>query len=425
MIPYGEALERVHAAAVKRPLGPEQIPLAAIVGRVAAEEIRSPEDIPAFDNSAMDGFAVRSGDTTGASAERPISLPVRGRLAAGDDASGLSATGAVEIMTGAPVPRGFGAVVRIEDAEVVRGPSGDAIEVKLRAPAPPGQHVRPRGDDFARGHRLVSPGELLRPEHLSALATVGVASVLVRKRPRIALVTTGKEVVPHTTASLAPGQIRNSNAPWLTAALELAGAECVYFDTVGDEPQDFRRAVGRALERGADVLLTTGAVSMGRHDYVASELKALGATTHFHKVAIRPGKPIAFAELPRGPTVFALPGNPVSTAVGFRFFVFPFLRAISGVAREAPYRATLRNDAHKTDGLRCFFKGWVDLAPRGASVEILRGQGSAVVSAMIEANAWAILPEAGERCAAGTELDVVPLHLPDLGFGRQPRGAAR
>jgi molybdopterin molybdotransferase len=422
VIPYGEALERVHAAGVKRSLGQEQIRLEAIVGRVAAQEVRSPEDIPAFDNSAMDGFAVRSEDTAGASAERPVSLPVQGRLAAGDDASGVRAGGAVEIMTGAPLPRGFDAVIRIEDTEVVRGPAGDASEVTLRSPAPRGQHVRPRGDDFPSGHRLVAPGELLRPEHLSALATVGVASVLVRKRPRIALVTTGKEVVPHTTASLAPGQIRNSNAPWLAAAVDLAGAECVYLESVGDEPQDFRRAVGRALERDADVLLTTGAVSMGRHDYVAPELKALGAATHFHKVAIRPGKPIAFAELPRGPAVFALPGNPVSTAVGFRFFVLPFLRAISGVAREVTYRATLRNDAHKPDGLRCFFKAWVDLAPRGTSVEVLRGQGSAVVSAMIEANAWAILPEAGERCAAGTELEVVPLHLPDLGFGRQARG---
>jgi molybdopterin molybdotransferase len=425
VIRYGEALPLIQAAGARRPLGEEQVPLAEMVGRVAAQEIQSPEDVPAFDNSAMDGFVVRSEDTGGASAEQPIVLPVRGRLAAGDDASGVSAGGAVEIMTGAPVPSGLDAVIRVEDTEVVRGPTGDAIEVKLWTFAPAGQHVRPRGDDFGKGHRLVAPGEVLRPEHVSALATVGVASVTVRKRPRVALVTTGKEVVPHTAGSLAPGAIRNSNAPWLAAALQLAGAECVHFDAVGDEPQDFRRAVGRALERGVDVLLTTGAVSMGRHDYVASELKALGAITHFHKVAIRPGKPIAFAELPRGPAVFALPGNPVSTAVGFRFFALPFLRAIAGVATEVPYRAVLRNEARKPDGLRCFFKAWVDLAPGGVSVEVLRGQGSAVVSAMIDANAWVILPEPGERCAAGTELDVVPLHLPDLGFGRQPRGTAR
>ena len=425
MILYSQALEIVRAAGVKRPLGEEQIPLAAAVGRVAAQDVRSPEDVPAFDNSAMDGFALRSEDTAGASPERPTTLPVRGRLAAGDDASGVSAASAVEIMTGAPLPRGLDAVVRVEEVEVLRAPSGDAIEVKLRAPAPASQHVRPRGDDFARGYRLVTPGDLLRPEHISALATVGLASVIVRKRPRIALITTGKEVVPHTAGSLAPGQIRNSNAPWLAAALGLAAAECVHVEAVGDEPQDFRRAVGRALERGADVLLTTGAVSMGRHDYVASELESLGAATHFHRVAIRPGKPIAFAELPRGPAVFALPGNPVSTAVGFRFFVLPFLRAMAGVAPEVPYRAKLRNDARKPDGLRCFFKAWVDLAPAGTSVEVLRGQGSAVVSAMIEANAWAILPEAGERCAAGAELEVVPLHLPELGFGRQPRGGSR
>ena len=431
MIRYHEALALIQAAAAKRALDEEQVPLAEAVGRVAAREVRSPEHVPAFDNSAMDGFAVRSSDTAAASADRAVALPVRGRLAAGDDASGVVVSreasglvaGAVEIMTGAPIPAGFDAVVRIEDVEVTRGPGGDPVEVKLRAPVPAGEHVRPRGNDFPEGHRIVAAGELIRPEHISALATVGVPALAARRRVRVAIISTGKEVVPHTTSVLSPGAIRNSNAPWLAAALQLAGAECVHLEAVGDEPQDFRRAVGRALERRIDVLITTGAVSMGRHDYVASELDALGATTHFHRVAIRPGKPVAFAELPRGPAVFALPGNPVSTAVGLRFFALPFLRGIAGVAPEIPFRAVLRHEAKKTDGLRCFFKAWVDLAPRGVSVEVLRGQGSAVVSAMIDANAWAILPEEGERCPEGAELEVVPLHLPDLFFGRRPRGA--
>jgi molybdopterin molybdotransferase len=423
VIRYEEALAQVHAAAATRRLAEEEVPLGKAVGRVAARDVQSPEHVPAFDNSAMDGFAVRSADTRAASAERPAVLPVHGRLAAGDDASNVKAGGAVEIMTGAPVPAGFDAVIRIEDVEVTRGPGADPVEVTVRAAAAPGQHVRPRGDDFPEGHRLLAAGELVRPEHVSALATVGVAGIAVRRRARVAIITTGKEVVPHTTRVLPPGAIRNSNAPWLVGALELAGAECVHVESVGDERQDFRRAVGGALERRIDLLITTGAVSMGRHDYVASELNELGATTRFHKVAIRPGRPIAFGEFPRGPAIFALPGNPVSSAVGFRFFAFAFLRGIAGVAPEVPFRAVLRQDAKKPEGLRCFYKAWVDLAPGGVSVEVLRGQGSAVVSAMIDANAWAILPEEGERCPEGTELDVVPLHLPDAFFGQRTRGA--
>jgi molybdopterin molybdotransferase len=284
--------------------------------------------------------------------------------------------------------------------------------------------VRPRGEDFTEGFVLLEAGEQVRPEHVMALATVGLAQVRVRRRPRVALVGTGKELVPHTTRTLAPGQVRNSNLPYLAAALAQEGAACVHAEVVGDTPADFRQALGRAREKGADLVLTTGAVSAGRHDYVASELAALGARVHFHKVAMRPGKPLLFAELPQGPAVFGLPGNPVSTAVGLRFFAVPYLRAVQGLPPEQPLRATLRREARKPEGLRCFFKGALELGPRGASVEVLHGQGSAIVSALVAAGAWVTLPEDGAVVAEGSEVEVWPLQAGGTGWP-PPVGARR
>jgi molybdopterin molybdotransferase len=433
MTPYAQALARVRAVGARRAQGEEDVPLEQALGRVCARAAVSPEAMPGFDNSGMDGFAVRAADTASAALERPLTLPVRGQLAAGDDAAHVRpGGGAVEIMTGAPLPPGCDAVVRVEDVEVVRGGAdeargacGEVREVVLRAPVRAGDHVRPRGEDFSEGFVLLEAGERVRPEHVMALATVGLAHVRVRRRPRVALVATGKELVPHPTRQLAPGQVRNSNLPYLAAGLALLGAECVSAEAVGDAPEDFRQALARTRERGVDLVLTTGAVSMGRHDYVAQELAALGASVHFHKVAMRPGKPLLFAELPAGPAVFGLPGNPVSTAVGLRFFVTPFLRAVLGLPPELPLRALLRREANKPEGLRCFFRGALELAPGGLSVEVLRGQGSAMVSTLVAANAWVTLPEAGALLAEGSEVEVWPMHAGGTGWPQAVGARAR
>jgi molybdopterin molybdotransferase len=406
---YEDALAIVRASGARRAIAVEEVPLEAALGRAVAAEVRGDEAVPSFDNSGMDGFAVRAEDLAGASPARPVRLAVRASIAAGDDASRADARGGcAEIMTGAAIPPGCDAVVRVEDVEVERDARGNAAFATFRAPAERGAHVRPAGDDFRPGDVLARAGVVVAPEHVLALATLGVAAVLVRRRPRVAVVATGKEVVPYTTRTLAPGALRNSTTPYLRAVLQAFGAECASAAAIGDEPGALRGAIEAA--RGADLVLTTGAVSAGKHDFVRDVLASLGARVLFHKLAVRPGKPVLFAEIEGGPAVLGLPGNPVASAVSFRFLAVPFLRAALGLAPERPLRAVLGAAARKPDGLRCFFKArWVP-APAGAAVQTTGGQGSAIVSSLVAANAWAVLPEEGDRVPAGTEIDVLPLH---------------
>jgi molybdopterin molybdotransferase len=410
VIAYSDALAAVRALGAARPLDEEKVALAAAAGRVLAREAVSGESVPGFDNSGMDGFAVRAADVAGASARRPVVLPVRGSLAAGDDAAQVErgGPGAIEIMTGAPLPAGYDAVVPVEDVEVARDDRRVPVEIALRAPVEPGRHVRPAGEDFRPGDAVAAAGTVLRPEQVAALATLGIAEVAVRRRPRFAIVATGKEVVPHTARTLAPGTLRNSSTPYVVAALAPAGVEWVGVHSIGDEPEALRRALVAARDRGADVVLTTGAVSAGKLDFVPAVLARLDARAHFHKVAVKPGKPVLCAELPGGPAVFGLPGNPVATAVALRFLVVPFLREALGLGPERPLLARLAGDTKKPQGLRNFVKARLALTPAGPQVTVLEGQGSAIVRSLLAANAWAILPEAAGRVAAGTEVEVVP-----------------
>jgi molybdopterin molybdotransferase len=411
VIAYEQALAIVREEGARRATGDEEVPLAAALGRVVARALAAGESVPPFDNSGMDGFAVRAADLAAAAPERPVTLPVRASLAAGDDAAraaGLGEGAAVEIMTGAPVPPGLDAVVRLEDVEVARDAAGGAVAATFRAPVERGRDVRRRGEDFREGDPLVAAGTPLRPEHVMALAVLGHAVVPVRRRPRVAVISTGKEVLPLETRALPPGAIRNSTTPYLAAALPSFGAECASTAAVGDDPEALRRALVAAA--GADLVLTSGAVSAGRHDFVAAVLAGLDARVRFHGVAVRPGKPALFAALPGGPAVLGLPGNPIASAVSLRFLVVPLLRAMLGLAPERPLRARVVSDTRKPEGLRFFTRAWVDVGPGGASADVLRWQGSAIVSTTLRANAWAVLPEAGGRQAAGSEVDVYPPH---------------
>jgi molybdopterin molybdotransferase len=422
VISWFDALAAVREAGARRMLGTEVVPIERAGGRVTAEAIAARDASPRFDNAGMDGFAIRAADAARARADAPARLRIAGRLLAGEDPAQVApaaAGAAVEIMTGAPVPAGFDAVVRYEDVEIDRA----AGAVLLREPVTPRENVRPRGDDFDEGEPLVAAGIRMSCEHVMVLATAGVPEVAVRRVARIAVVATGKELVPHGARALPAGAVRNSNLPYLRVAAEGAGATCVLAEAVGDDVDAFEAAIRRARDLAADVVLTSGGVSMGAHDFVAEALARAGARERFHKVAIRPGKPVLFAEVDGGPAIFALPGNPVASAVNFRFLAVPFLRSASGLPAEPPVRAVLARDTRKPAGLRCFYKASAEGGPRGTTVEVLPGQGSASVAPLVRANAWAVLPEEGDRCAAGTELDIFPLN--PSGTWAPPPGGAR
>lgn len=313
-----EALARVLERVA--PLPPEDVPVEDAAGRYLAEDAVAAVDLPPFPSSAMDGYAVRSADVPG-------KLPVVGRSAAGSPAERALEPGeAMEISTGAAVPGGADAVVPVE-AVVSHG-----NEVEIAGPVAAGAHVRARGGDVSAGERVLRAGSRLGPAQLGALAAAGVARARCARCPRAAVLTTGSELRP-PGARLGPGEIYESNGVALAAALAAAGAEVRRLAPVADDLDAHRDALARGLE--ADVLVTTGGVSVGAHDLVRPALRDLGVEEVFWGVAVKPGKPVAFGV--RGSTlVFGLPGNPVSSLVAFELFVGPAVRALQGAADPGP-----------------------------------------------------------------------------------------
>jgi molybdopterin molybdotransferase len=398
MIRHAEALALLRAAARDRRLPIEDVSLKNALGRICAEPLKSRDPIPPFDNSAMDGFALASARA----AKAPARIPVLGAIMAGDAPRCRAESGAWRIMTGAPMPAGCDAVIPVERTRSLDG--GRAVETL--DPVEAGDYVRGRGRDFAAGAEVCPAGARLGARHLLALAAVGAAKIPVRRRPRVALISTGRELAGPEETDLEPGQIRDASSTYLSAAVPELGADFEFHGIVPDVPHEFRSLFENALSRNVDVVLTTGAVSMGDADFIPSSLKDLGAEIVFHKVAIRPGKPVLFAQLKDGPVIFGLPGNPISTVVGLRFFVEPYLRSVLGRPDESPFRSKLSADAEKPDGLRGFFKA--RRSPDG-SVEILPGQASFQIHSLLAADCWAVLPEEGAVLKAGTEIDAFPL----------------
>lgn len=424
MIQFSEAQSLIINLAQQFKLETEIVSLEEADGRIASEDVFSPEFVPSFDNSAMDGFALCSKDTVNASPLNPLELPVSSMIAAGDELrveshAQESHGRAIEIMTGAPMPEHFDSVIKIEDTQPLLNPQGQTVRIVIRSFVPVGNNLRKKGQDYQVGQRVLNKGTQLRPECLMALASLGLDSLRVYKKPRVAILSTGKELTPFDTKILQPGKIRNSTGIYLKSALAHLGALVTNQDTMLDEPEVFKERVRNILNEDIDLLVTTGAVSMGKFDFIVSSLQDLGAEILFHKVAIRPGKPILLAQIhrpKRNPLViFGMPGNPVSSVVGLRFFLVPFVRAINGQAQEQPLRVKLSQTTAKPKGLHCFFKARLEHHENDLSVRPLVGQASFMVSPLVLANAWVLFPEDGNQIELNQEVSVLPL-LPDQSF---------
>ncbi len=307
----------------------------------------------------------------------------------------------------------FDAVIKIEEVKVYRNPSGKADWIEIMRVVQPGENIRNRASDFSSDSVLIPAGTRIGPEHLMAGSAVGVRTIPVIALPRIAVVSTGSELVPADTEELQPGLIRNSTAPFLQSALKAMGLESTYFGIVRDDPETYRKTLDEIRTRGFDLVISTGAVSMGQLDFVSDVLRDLDSRIHFHKVAIRPGKPLLFATLSgeiRPLVFFGVPGNPVSTAVALRFFIDPFLRGIFRLKPEAPLTVPLSEPVKKPRGLTCFYKGRIRLREDRLEARTLQGQASYIVSSLLESNSWIELPEADEEVTPGTRVRAYPLH---------------
>ena len=408
MIDYKRALEIIVAHAEALPVAP--VAVADAMGAVVAADRPSPNAVPPFDNSAMDGFAVRAADTAAASADNPVNLQVIGMVTAGEAADGQAEPDtAWEIMTGAPVPTGYDGVIPVEQVEIQRDPQGKPVAITLQQTVAAGRNLRSAGEDFAAGDALVKADQLIQANQIMGLAATGVSELQARLPARVAAITTGNEL-KDTADDLEPGKIHDSNGPYLEAAIASIGATSAGVYRTSDSAEELIALI-EDLQDKTDVILTTGGVSAGRMDFVPAALEQLGADILFHRVAIRPGKPILFARLPSGTLVFGLPGNPIAVAVGLRFFVVPALRQMQGLAEEAYLTASVKTAVGKKQGLRFFAKAHATSDANGQlQVEALPGQESFKISPLMTANCWLIADEDAAEVAAGSLVKIAPLY---------------
>jgi molybdopterin molybdotransferase len=437
-----EAQDRIFAA-ISGPTEPGVAWLSEALGRVIAEPVESPISLPPWDNSAMDGYAIRAADVRAATESAPVTIEIVGEVRAGQalEITVKRGTG-VRIATGAPVPPGADAVIPVEGttpldaAGATAGPRGrDATgplpaKIAAHAAVPVGGSIRRKGSDLAAGSRIFEPGTVVTPAAIGLAAGVGIDQVSVHRRPRVSILATGDEVRSRG-ADLGPAGIPDANGPALMAMIEAAGG---YPDTLGiaaDRFDDVRARLCAGLVGGAEAIIVSGGVSVGPYDVVRAAFEEFG-TMELWRVAVQPGKPFAFgtarapgddADPTRPPTLlFGLPGNPVSTFVTFELFVRPALRRLGGYREAEQFRprdrAVLLEPVTKSSGRRAFIRVFSERDAGGSPVRDDRGrvrirlaggaggQGSHVLSALAVADALAVIPETDDALDAGAEVEL-------------------
>lgn len=416
MISVEEALAEILGHV--RPLELERVSILDALGRLLAEEIISDIDIPPFHNSAMDGYAVRSVDVVGATSETPVTLRVVGSVAAGYVAGMQVESGtAVRIMTGAPLPVGADAVVPYEDtSDFDRSKTArlavPADKIEVRAAVVLHDHVRPAGEDIRRDERVMAPGRVIRPQEIGVLASLGRETVLVHRRPRVAILATGDELL-EVHEPLEPGKIRNSNEYTNAALVTRTGGVPIRLGIARDTKADLTAKIRSGLEQGADLFLTSGGVSVGDYDVVKDVLGTEGKM-QFWQVCMKPGKPLAFGLLSGGVPLIGLPGNPVSAMVSFEQFARPaILKMLGHTDLSKPTVQAIIDEPLTNSGRRGFLRVIVTRQTEGYHARPTGEQGSGVLTSMAKANGLAIVPEGIQFVEAGSQLTVQMLDWPE------------
>ena len=398
MIAFEEAKQQIdaHLPAPRH----EQVALADALGRVLAEDVRAHRDHPPWDNTAVDGFAVRAADTAGAGTDTPVTLEVIETIPAGAMPSKTVGPGqASRIMTGAPVPPGADAVVMVEDT------TQSGAEVAIGEAAAPAENIRPRGEDVTAGQVVLAAGTTMKPAHLGMAASLGRSQLMVTRRLTVAILSTGDEIA-EIDEPLSEEKILNVNSHALAAQVVEAGAIPLRLGIAKDTPEAVRAGIQAGLS--ADILIISGGVSMGDFDFVKDVMAELGGGLGFWKVRIKPARPLAFGLIGQVPT-FGLPGNPVSSMVSFELFVRPFLRRAMGhrVTDRPMVDARLTEDVHKRAGRRFFLRAVVAREEDGYTCRTTGPQGSGMLTSMVLADGLIDLPEDAEGpIRAGTRVRV-------------------
>ena len=386
------------------------------INRVAAENILSKSNNPLENNAAFDGFAVNSKDTKNLKKKGKL-FKIIGVVSAGDKPSKKinKKFQTIEIMTGGILPRGFDTIIPIE--KIIFYPKKNPKFIFVNKKIKKHQHVRIKGSDFKRNDLLVKKGTILQSNHILALKTLGISKVKVKKIPRILFFSTGNEIT--NKEKIPSWKVRNSNSHYIESLKE----NFLFNYSNGGILRDkdkliFEKKIKQMLNSNIDIIVTSGAVSAGKFDYVPSVVKRFKLSNYFKGVAIRPGKPVLFAKI-RGKekAIFGLPGNPISSAACFRFFVFPYIENLLGISEEKPFRAVLKNKFLKKINFTRFAKSKINTTKNGnVEVEILKGQESFRIQSFIKSNIWTLLPSGKSKFKKGSIVDCFFPHHPNKTF---------
>ncbi|MET1253881.1 molybdopterin molybdotransferase MoeA [Aliikangiella maris] len=406
LIEFSQALDLINQHA--SPIEQVFISLDKALTCVAAQDINTKESVPPFNNSAMDGYAVNARDLVSASQQSPVKLSLLGTGAAGEDLplnidSNECQNKAWKIMTGAPVPSAFDSVIPIENTQLENNSVLCFSPVKVAA------NIRYAGEDFQKDQPLIKKGEIINTNKIMALTAQGIGNICVYQRPSIALFATGKELVDHPEQTLKPGQIRNSNTPYMVSWLKSLPVDVYNAGTNHDDSKKFADDLTSALNKNTNIIISSGAVSMGDFDFIPKIIKQLGGQIIFHKIKIKPGKPILFAKFPNGTFYFGLPGNPISANLGLRFFVFRLIQRLLAQADEKPVTAICNEAFTKRPGFAAILKSFAQINQHAQlTCNILPGQESFKIKPLLNANGWIYLKESTESLATGEKVEFYP-----------------
>ena len=405
MITYKKALEILKKGKIK--IKNEKIFSKDTTLRISAENIYSPESYPSSDNTAFDGFAINSKDTHKIKNNNPKKFRIIKTLAAGDNPSikNVKKFSAIEIMTGAIIKKPFDTVIPIEQIEYFPNKE-NAKYILIRKKIKKYNYFRFAGSDYKKGQKIIGIGEIIQSSHILAFKTLGIEKVLVKKKPVLSFYATGNEITDSKKIPI--WKVRNSNGYYLNSLINNLPITFKFQKILRDNNQKiFKKEINKQFKSNTNIIITSGAVSVGKFDFIPGIIKDFKLAYFFKGVAIRPGKPILFTKFKnKNIAFFGLPGNPISSAACFRFFVFPFLFTSLNIKKEKPFKAKLKNSFIKKKNFTRFIKGKISFSNKGLiEFEVLRGQESFRINSFTKANSWGFFPSGKSKFKKGQFID--------------------
>ena len=411
MIKYQAALNIFKKISLKLP--DEKISVLNSINRVCASDILSPSVNPTSNNTAFDGFAVISKETKGLSLKKKKKFKILKTIAAGDNPKidNYEKNSAIEIMTGGLVPSPFNTIIPVEQVKYFPSeekPTHILVDKEIKKFL----YIRFAGEDYNLKDVVVRSGELIQPKHIMALTTLGIQEVTVKKKPKMLFYSTGNEIVDFQDKNVQSWKVRNSNNHYFTSFGKNLHFQIIDGGVIkDDEPKKLKEALNKSLMSDIDIFVTSGAISAGKFDFIPKLIEELGFTTHFKGVAIKPGRPIMLSKFKQKEKLFfGLPGNPISCAVGFRFFIYPLIRNSLGMIKEKKFKAKLINEYSKQENFTHFARCSININDQGLTeLEVLQGQQSNRIKSFVKANCWGIFAEGKKNFKPGDLIEWVPL----------------